>query len=72
MNREKRAIWMQVTITVSDDLVHEAGVRGIPVIDFVEMLIDKGIQAAHGRPELESAMERIRVLRSTAAQLNRE
>ena len=54
---------MQVTVTVSDAIVREAGVRGLTVIDFVESLIDKGLSAAEGRPVLDSAMERIRALR---------
>ena len=54
---------MQVTVTISDAIVREAGVRGLPVIDFVESLIDKGLNAAQGRPVLDSAMERIRALR---------
>ena len=57
---------MQVTVTVSDAIVREAGVRGLPVIDFVESLIDKGLSAAQGRPVLDSAMERIRALREAA------
>jgi hypothetical protein len=58
---------MQVTVTVSDIIVREAGIRGLPVIDFVESLIDKGMSAAQGRPVLDSAMARIRALRSAAA-----
>jgi hypothetical protein len=58
---------MQVTVTVSDTIVREAGIRGLPVIDFVESLIDKGLSAAQGRPVLDSAMERIRALRSATA-----
>ena len=54
---------MQVTVTISDAIVREAGVRGLTVIDFVESLIDKGMSAAQGRPVLDSAMERIRALR---------
>jgi hypothetical protein len=55
---------MQVTVTVSDAIVREAGVRRLPVVDYVESLIDKGMNAAHGRPVLDSAMERIRALRA--------
>jgi hypothetical protein len=55
---------MQVTVTVSDAIVREAGVRGLTVIDFVESLIDRGMGASHERPVLDSAMERIRALRS--------
>jgi post-segregation antitoxin (ccd killing protein) len=57
---------MQATVTVSDELVREAAARGIPLADYVEMLIDKGVQAMRGRPELENAMARIRALRSSA------
>jgi post-segregation antitoxin (ccd killing protein) len=57
---------MQVTVTVSDELVREAGARGLPVIDFLETLIDKGFNAVRERPVLNDAMERIRALRSTA------
>jgi len=58
---------MQVTVTISDAIVREAGVRGLPVIDFVESLIDKGLSASQGRPVLDSAMERIRALRSVTS-----
>jgi heme O synthase-like polyprenyltransferase len=54
---------MQVTVTVSDAIVREAGARGLPVVDFLESLIDKGMNATQGRPVLDSAMERIRALR---------
>ncbi|HUX28143.1 MAG TPA: hypothetical protein VMV39_05115 [Terracidiphilus sp.] len=57
---------MQITVTVSDVIVREARVRGVPVNEFVETLIDKGISAADGRPVLDSAMERIRALRTAA------
>jgi hypothetical protein len=57
---------MQITVTVSDAIIREAGTRGVAVIDFVESLIDKGMLAAKERPVLSSAMERIRELRTTA------
>ena len=57
---------MQITVTVSDEVVREAGSRGLPVIDFIETLIDNGMTAVKERPVLNSAMERIRALRSTA------
>lgn len=57
---------MQVTVTVSDVIVREAGARGLPVVDFVEELIDKGMGVAHASPVLESAVERIRALRASA------
>ena len=55
---------MQITLTVSDEIVREAGDRGLPMIDFVESLIDKGLLAVRERPVLNSAIERIRALRS--------
>ena len=66
MNRAGERPTMQITITVSDAIVREAGDRGLPVIDFVESLMDKGMIAAKERPVLSNAMERIRALRSTA------
>lgn len=57
---------MQITVTVSDEIVREAGSRGLTVIDFIESLIDKGMQVAKERPVLNDAMDRIRALRSTA------
>jgi hypothetical protein len=57
---------MQVTVTVSDVIVREAGARGLPVVDFVEELIDKGLGVVHASPVLESAVERIRALRASA------
>jgi len=56
---------MLITLTVSDEIVREAGDRGVPVIDFVESLVDKGFLAVKGRPVLSSAIERIRALRSS-------
>ncbi len=58
---------MLITLTVSDEIVREAGDRGLPVIDFVESLVDKGLSAVRERPVLNSAMERIRALRAAPA-----
>ncbi len=66
MNLEKRGLTMQITVTVSDAIVREAGVQGQSVTEFVESLIDKGKSAVEGRPVLDSAMERIRALRVAA------
>jgi hypothetical protein len=55
---------MQITVTVSDAIVREAASRGIPAIDFVESLIDKGMAISIERPELSNAIERIRALRA--------
>jgi hypothetical protein len=62
---------MQITLTISDTIVREAGTRGLPVIDFVESLIDKGMLESKERPVLNSAIERIRTLRSTAVDYKR-
>jgi hypothetical protein len=66
MNSTEGTADMQITVTVSDEIVREAGSRGLAVIDFIESLIDKGMSAAKERPVLNDAMERIRALRSTA------
>ena len=65
---------MQITVTISDAIVREAGARGLAVIDFVESLIDKGmLTAAESRehPVLSSAIERIRALRTGAVETKR-
>ncbi|MGA9669940.1 MAG: hypothetical protein WBQ94_12070 [Terracidiphilus sp.] len=66
MNLAGELAKMQITVTVSDEIVREAGARGLPVIDFLESLIDKGFSAAKERPVLTSAMERIRALHSAS------
>ncbi len=66
MRDEEGMTAMQVTVTVSDEIIREAGTRGLPVIDFLESMIDKGMSAGKERPVLNDAMERIRALRSTA------
>jgi hypothetical protein len=55
---------MQISVTVSDAIVREAAARNLPVIDFVESLIDKGRSTASEPVAVESAIERIRALRS--------
>jgi hypothetical protein len=64
MNSGEEPPTMQITITISDAIVREAGSRGLPVIDFVESLIDKGLLETKERPVLNSAIERIRALSS--------
>ena len=56
---------MQVTITVPDAILREARVRDRSLIEFVEGLIDKGMRAAQGQPDLERAMARFREIRGT-------
>ncbi len=55
---------MQVTVTISDAVVREAGARGLPIIDFVESLIDRGQAAESAPPVLSNAIDRIRALRA--------
>lgn len=54
---------MQVTVTISDEIVREAAFRGVSVTEFVESLIDKGMQGQE-KPALNTAIERIRALRN--------
>jgi hypothetical protein len=56
---------MQITITISDDLIREAQARGIALQEFVDTLIDKGLAAVKERPVMSTAIERIRALRTT-------
>ena len=53
---------MQVTVTISDGIIREAAYRGMNVIEYVESLIDKGLQL-QTRPALNSAIDRIREIR---------
>jgi hypothetical protein len=65
---------MQITVTVSDAVVRESGVRGLSIIEFIESLIDKGMLESQGtkeKPVLNSAIERIRALRTTAIDTKR-
>jgi hypothetical protein len=56
---------MQVTVEISDEISREAASRGVPLIDFVEMLISKGLAAVIDRGSLNDAIDRIRALRTT-------
>jgi hypothetical protein len=58
---------MQITVTISDAVVREAGARGLAVVEFVESLIDKGMMAPKGQPVVSNAIERIRALRSSGS-----
>jgi hypothetical protein len=60
---------MQLTLTISDAIIREAQDRNLPVIDFVESLIDKGLSAERNRPTLNRAIERIRTLRTPGSNL---
>jgi|NGEPerStandDraft_6_1074524.scaffolds.fasta_scaffold174325_1 hypothetical protein len=71
MIQERESPIMQVTVTVSDAIVREAGVRGLSVIEYVESLIDRGVAAGSAPPVLTSAIERIRALHSAASEFKR-
>lgn len=58
---------MQIAVEVTDEIRSEAESRGLPVIDFVEILIATGLRAERDRPEVMSAIERIRALRAAPA-----
>ena len=55
---------MQVSVDVTDEMRREAESRGLAIIDFVEMLIEKGRQALQEGAAVTSAIERIRALRA--------
>jgi hypothetical protein len=58
---------MLITVTASDEIVREAEKRGVSVTDFVQTLVARGLDAEMIRPAVNSAIERIRALRSTAS-----
>ena len=64
MNRIGGRCTMQLTVTISDGIVYEAQEQGLPIVDYVESLIDKGRKATAAPPHLETAIERIRSLSS--------
>ncbi len=60
---------MQVTVTISDEIAREAGIRKLTIVEFVESLVDKGFLESRDRqPVMLSAIERIRALRTAVAE----
>jgi hypothetical protein len=55
---------MQVSVDVSDAMRREAESRGLPIIDYIELLVEKGRQAMGEGAVVSSALERIRALTS--------
>jgi len=55
---------MIISLTVPEAVIRAAQDRNMPVEDFVDMLIDQGMEGATGRPIVSSAIERIRALRT--------
>jgi|HubBroStandDraft_2_1064218.scaffolds.fasta_scaffold186819_2 hypothetical protein len=63
MNFGEAGQQMQVSVEVTDEMRREAEIRGIPVIDYLDLVIKKGRQFLNEGPALSNAMERIRALR---------
>lgn len=55
---------MIISVTVPEAVIRAAQDRNMPVEEFVDTLIDKGMEKATGRPIVGSAIERIRALRT--------
>lgn len=55
---------MQISVDVTEEMRREAEARGLPVVDYVELLVVKGHQALTEGEAVTSAIERIRALRS--------
>jgi len=55
---------MILSVTVPESVIRAAQDRNIPIEQFVDMLIDKGMEVSAGRPTVSSAIERIRALRT--------
>ncbi len=58
---------MQVSVEVTAEIRSEAEARGLPIVDYIEMLIARGRQALQGSENVSSALERIRTLRALHA-----
>lgn len=57
---------MQISIKVPEEVLRAAEARQVPTIEFVEMLIARGLETLTPRPALNNAIERIRALRSVS------
>ena len=58
---------MHVSVEVTDLMRREAEQRGLPIVDFVEMLVGKGMEVLLDNATVVSAIDRIRALRTPAA-----
>ncbi len=58
---------MQVPVDVTEEMRREAESRGIPLVDYVDMLISRGRQALQEEGSVTGAIERIRALRAAAS-----
>ena len=53
---------MIISIPISDTVVRAAQEHNMPLDQFVDTLIDKGMEKVTGRPMVTSAIDRIRAL----------
>lgn len=58
---------MIISVTVPEAVIRAAQDRNVPIEEFVDMLIDKGMEKETGRPTVTNAIERIRALRTEIA-----
>jgi heme O synthase-like polyprenyltransferase len=56
---------MIISITVPETVIRAAQDRNVSVEEFVDSLIDKGMEKATGRPMVSDAIERIRALKAS-------
>jgi hypothetical protein len=56
---------MQISVDVTEEMRREAELRELPIIDYVEILLERGRQALQDDSVLSNAIERIRALRAT-------
>ena len=62
---------MMISIPISDTVVRAAQDRKMILEEFVDMLIDKGMEKETGRPMVSNAIDRIRALHTDVAVLRR-
>jgi len=55
---------MIISVTVPEAVIRAAQDRNMPVEEFVDTLIDEGMEKATGRPIVSNAIDRIRALRT--------
>lgn len=67
MNHAGSMSIMQIAVEITDEMRREAESRGMPVIDYVEMLMARGQKAVQDDSAVTNAIERIRALRATVA-----
>ncbi|MGA7108952.1 MAG: hypothetical protein WBV28_02230 [Terracidiphilus sp.] len=55
---------MQVSVDVTEEMRRDAEQRGLPVVDYVDLLLAKGREVLGEGVAVSSAIERIRALRA--------